>query len=361
MDYIRMPPLPASVRDFFGSGAWTGIAAEDVPALDEHGLIPLLFARTREPLLRDAAVAAAAAEPLRLADLRRVLEALSTAGVVPLILKGTALAYQLYAAPELRPRGDTDLLVDRPDLDAVRAALSSLGYTERMTSGDELAIRQTLFFRTDGFGVDHAYDVHWDIANAPRFAQMLSVPELRSRSIAIPPIAPHARALSRPDALLHACIHRVAHHHGSERLIWLYDIHLLREAMTAEEHRELWTRAAEREMLAICIRSVDAARDWFGGAHDLASDYLDRSRLDAEEASARWLHCGRRRAAVTLDEIAALPTWRTRLRRIRQLAFPPPAFLYAQFGTRSPLALPFLYLWRGMRGTLRLLRRVSGE
>jgi len=44
-------------------------------------------------------------------ELVRVLAALTAAGMAPLILKGTALAYSHYASSMLRPRADCDLLV----------------------------------------------------------------------------------------------------------------------------------------------------------------------------------------------------------------------------------------------------------
>ena len=61
----------------------------------------------------------------------------------------------------------------------------------------------------------------------------------------------------------------------------------------------------------------------------------------------------------TFADFAALPGWRARLRRLRQLAFPPPAFVLQQFGARTRLALPWLYAWRGARGIARLFRRVA--
>src|SRR5688572_32535596 len=45
----------------------------------------------------------------------------------------------------------------------------SLGFVERLTSGDEHGVRQALFMRAGAFGIEHAYDVHWDITNTPLF------------------------------------------------------------------------------------------------------------------------------------------------------------------------------------------------
>ena len=78
--------------------------------------------------------------------------------------------------------------------------------------------------------------------------------------------APHALAPSHGDALLLACMHRVAHHHDNERLIWLYDIHLLRERMSRDEHAAFWRLAAERRVVTICERSIALAEEWFARA-----------------------------------------------------------------------------------------------
>ncbi|HEY6139211.1 MAG TPA: hypothetical protein VI670_15715, partial [Thermoanaerobaculia bacterium] len=66
-----------------------------------------------------------------------------------------------------------------------------------------------------------------------------------------------------------------------------------------------------------------------------------------------------RRLRVLRAELAALRGWRARARKLRQLAFPPAPFLQERFGTRSRLALPWLYAFRAARGVARLFRRVT--
>src|ERR1051325_9992633 len=95
--------------------AVTGLSAAEI---EEHGMAPLLYAQTGNSALRGAAVRAAALASFRLTDLRALLEALC--GIDVFIPKGTALAYSLYERPDLRPRADTDLLIDAAQLDAVR-------------------------------------------------------------------------------------------------------------------------------------------------------------------------------------------------------------------------------------------------
>jgi hypothetical protein len=331
-------------------------AARMLVSIEQHGIGPLLYSRLRDdswpvrPALRDAAIRAAAIESLRRADLRELLAAFETEGIRVVIIKGTALAYDLYASPELRPRGDTDLLIAESDRESMTRLLHGLGYESRLTSGDTLAVRQQSFVRSG-----HTYDVHWDISNSPIVRDALPFAEIVDRAMIVSRIAPNALAPSHVDALLLACIHRVAHHHDNERLIWLYDIHLLREAMTEEEHSRFWRLAAERRVVTICEHSIELADSWFATSKD------DRHRAGAmtrDEPSAAFLNRNRRRAAILRDEIQALG-WRARLRRVRELAFPPAGFMRQSFPSAPAVALPALYVWRGARGMVRLLRKVG--
>lgn len=339
------------------SAATDADAAQLVESIEQNGIGPLVYARLSgwpiQSALRDVAIRAAAGETSRLADLRAVLEAFEANGIRVLIIKGTGLAYDIYPSPELRPRGDTDLLIAESDLETVRTILHERGYTSPLTSGDTLAIRQQSFMRGG-----HVYDVHWDVANSPIVRDALPFEELLGRAIAVPRIAPNALAPSHVDALLLACIHRVAHHHDVERLIWLYDIHLLRESMSAEEHARFWRLAADRRVVAICERSIELADGWFAVArHDRAGDWLSEADRDRDEPSAAFLDRDRTRADVLTGDLKAL-SWRARMQRIRELALPPVGFMRQSFPSAPDAALPALYVWRGARGVLRLLRRV---
>lgn len=331
----------------------------EIEAIARHGVAPLLYARTHDGMLRAAAMHEAAIEPLREADVREVLAFLGAAGVETLVLKGTALAYDLYEAPELRPRADTDLLIRRERLDAARAAFASAGYAAAVTSGDEHGVRQMAFTRRDAQGIEHEYDVHWAVSNTPLFAHALQFDEVWSRSVPLPRLGPHARGLNRVDALMLACIHRVAHHHDDERLIWLIDIVLLRDRMSAAEHEEFWRRAADRGIVAVCSRSIEQAealRD--GAASDLAADWLPAERISAREPSSAFLDRDITHGGVLVANLRALSA-AERVRRLWQLAFPPAEFMRKSFGVRSGFALPFLYAVRAARGVIRLFRRVA--
>jgi hypothetical protein len=370
-DVLEPLPIPAAFHSLLRAvlrgepAAWPADAQNDdaarlLEAIEQHGVGPLVYSRLSgdswpiRATLRDAAIRAAAIESQRLADLRALLAELAALGIRVVIIKGTGLAYDLYDAPELRPRGDTDLLIAESDRDAVRRLMMEQSYECQLTSGDTLAVRQQSFVRGG-----HVYDVHWDVSNSPVVREALPFDDVISRAIAVPRIAPSALAPSHVDALLLACIHRVAHHHDNERLIWLYDIHLLREAMTPDAHARFWRLAAERRVATICERSIDLADAWFATKpHDRARDWLAEDVRTRDEPSAAFLDRNRRRASILGGDLKALG-WRSRLRRLRELALPPVAFMRQSFPSAPAVALPALYIWRGARGVARLLRRVT--
>lgn len=335
---------------------WPALTDDDARALASHGAGPLVYSIARVPRLRDQAMQAAAVEPMRLEDLRTVLAALASRGVDALLMKGTPLAYDLYPAPDLRPRGDTDLLIRHESIDAVRAAMLALGFEERITSGDEHAIRQVTFSRRDSFGVDHAYDVHWNIANRALLADTLRFDELRARAVNVPAISPQAMAFCDVDALLLACVHRTAHHHDSDRLIWLVDIALLRDRMSRAEHEEFWRLAAARRVVGVCMRSIELADEWCSrAARHGAEEFLTRDEIARDEPSRVYLDRNISYGRTMLADFRALP-WRARVRRVWQLALPPAEFMRQRFHARSRFALPWLYVYRGGRGIVRLFR-----
>lgn len=357
-DFVRTLPVPARLREplrraLAGEATpWPELSAEDVRMLIEHGVAPIAYHVAHPPELRAAAIHAAAVESLRLDDLREVLAELEAHGIDALVLKGSALAYDIYPAPELRPRSDVDMLIRRASLDALRVAMQSLGFKEILGSGDELAVRQATFTRVDAFGCEHAYDVHWDATNTPLFAGVLRFDEVLARAITAP-----FRMLSHVDALLLACIHRVAHHHDSERLIWLYDVALLRDRMSRDEHAEFWRIAAERRVVTVCIRSIELANEWCRRVpHQMASEFLSREEIERDEPSRVFINPELTYGQMILADLRALP-WAARFRRLWQLALPPRAFMQQSFPARGRMALPWLYVLRGARGVRRLFRR----
>src|SRR6185436_18039956 len=127
-----------------------------------------------------------------------------------------------------------------------------------------LACSQVSYHKTDGYGLQHALDIHWKTSVPPAFATALPADALTAGAVPVLLLGSRARAFGPAHALAIACIHRLAHHHGDERLIWLYDIHLLAGSLGRDDAREYVRLAADREIGAICEDGVCAARQTFG-------------------------------------------------------------------------------------------------
>jgi hypothetical protein len=354
-------------------------AASDVVEFLKHartnGVMPLLNAVLANQAvhdewpfeIRDAcrneARAQAMYELAHRAELNRILSALDSVGVIPLILKGTALAYSHYPNPALRPRGDTDLLIPLAGRNATEHTLEELGYAKGEGVEGEFISYQTTWSRSDKFGATHDLDVHWRINNSQALAQVHSYDELSSRATLLPALGPDARALAPVDALIFACIHRAGHVNAPyfvdgvarldvNRLIWLYDIHLLVSRMSAEELDAFTTLAAVKRIRAICRDALLRTSQQFATripTHVLEA--LDNAGL--AEPSACFLTGGRMRQMAS--DFGALEGWGDRIGWVKELAFPPARYMRWKYADAAIKWLPILYARRGLSGMARLV------
>ena len=176
--------------------------------------------------------------------LTRVHAALADIGVQPVLLKGTALAYALYPDPMLRARGDTDIIIPSTERWRVHDVLTTLGFELDMgVSGEFISYEASYTFTAADMGM-HNIDLHWRINNSELLSRLFSYDELLENAIHLPKLCPEALGVSPVYALLLACMHRATHkqnpyyvdgvaYYSADRLIWLYDIHLLAKSLSS--------------------------------------------------------------------------------------------------------------------------------
>jgi hypothetical protein len=324
----------------------------------DHGVLPLAVERVgkaewldvsqglRLRLRREAVDEATRAE-LAAADLRRVLAALRDATVHPILLKGAALAYTHYRYPGLRPRLDTDMLIRPADVEASHRVFRALHaeYLPHVTG--TYVMSQFHYVTRDGFGCAHAYDIHWRIAVPIVFSQTLQFDEIDAGAEPIGELGPHARGPSPEHALILACVHRAAHHSGSDRLIWLYDIHLVAERLTPQQQDGFVALAIGRGVAAVASDGLAAARDRFHGTvttalHARLSSVPRRS----EPLTSGFLRARRTPVRDAIANLRALGGTRQRLRLMRELVLPPAGYMREVYARGSRAPLPLLYLRR---------------
>jgi putative nucleotidyltransferase-like protein len=333
----------------------------------QEGVVGLLYDRTRADSaadlppalvegLRSGAHRQAAREVAQRGELRRLVAAIRTSGVEMLLMKGASLAYQVYPDPAWRVRADVDVLIRAGDRDRVRSCLDEIGYMCEPQVAGRFATYQFHAAHVDAHGVRHLCDVHWKIANPQRFANAILFDELAQAAVQIPALGPDARGLGRAHALWLACVHRVAHHADRDPLPWLYDVHLLVEALDAADTARFITLAARTGVRRICLNTLVLARTRFGTTMpQTALTALEAEPVD--EPSAVFLSPGLRPFDVLLDDLRVLASWRARLTLLKEHLFPSAAYVRYTYAQGSSAPLPWLYVRRVVTGASKWFRR----
>ena len=335
-----------------------GLDVAVLAAAADHGVAALLATMPATERWPDAIRATlgrtrraeAAAEVIRRQDLVSLLSHLHDAGIPALLMKGASIAYTHYPSPWLRPRFDTDLLVAPADRARADEVLRGLGYQPATHFDGDFVTHQFRYDRPSKFEFNDVVDLHWKIANPHVFADAFSFDELAADAVAVPALGPETRTLSTAHAFLIACVHRVAHHGNSERLIWLYDIHLLAAAMDAAFGDRVVDLAHAKQLRAVCARGIAQAQSRF--AIEPPAGWIARlqSGVEGSEPTAAFLRADRKKIDVLLSDLRTLGGWRQRLTLLREHLFPPAAYMRNAYGVTNPLLLPFSYVIRALTG-----------
>ena len=325
-------------------------------AAERHDIVPLVAHRllaignlpaTLESRLHSQARAAAIVDLVREAEVRRFFTAIDIAGVRALLLKGSHLAYTHYARPDLRARVDTDVLIARDARAAVHTMLTtSLGYVPAARVSNDLTAPQQAYSKRLPLA-RHTFDIHWELTSPRVFASMPSFEDLLERSERLPALGPAARVPAATDALLLACVHRVAHHLDAGDLKWLYDIHLLAGALSASE----WDRFVGLVRVcgfgAVSQHSLDRATEVFGTR---VPDTVRHGGLSANSAEPSASYLTPKSLLKRVIDDARTLSWRDRVRLAQAHLLPSEGYMRSTWAPGSRLPLAWLYTERVLRG-----------
>jgi hypothetical protein len=240
--------VPAASRDerWFGWLRGQELAAYAFYRLRAAGLeaqLPLEL----HALLREAFYNAAGAAMLRRRELAQVLQALDTAGIVPILFKGAALAHTVYPDPACRPMGDLDLWLTAAEMARAQAALKNLGYVQHVkpTRPIELQAQRggeiQMLGPPDGGGL---IELHWGIFAGEWLERTATVDEAAIRARAAPfTVAGHEALMLAPeDGLIQLAVHlAINHQFGQPFVRGLLDIVLLARTQPVD-----WTAVVAR-------------------------------------------------------------------------------------------------------------------
>lgn len=338
--------------------------------IDFHGIAGLIYS---QPALQ-AGLSDALGQALRDRTINRLLweknhalmlaRVLPLLGGVPLLFKGTALAYSFYVDPATRTRGDTDILVAEGGFECAGKALQDQGFAMHFPRRAEvISIEETYTF-TDRAGFEHHIDLHRKLSNSAALARLFTYQEFLDRSAALPDLGPAARALGKVDALLVACMHRKVHlqspyyvdgvaYLSADRLIWLYDIHLLARGFSEQDWRTLLSLARDKGLMEIVADGLGSAQQALNT--DIPANILpELGQNQQREAPARYLESQRGRQ-IALNFAATTGRGR-KAQFLRELAFPSASYMRKQFAHVRPAWLPWLYFVRAVAGIRKLIQ-----
>jgi hypothetical protein len=356
------------------------LAASLIERATYHGVISLLHERLkRDPAAgkewpqtvlqacHASALAQAMWELRHRAVLQEVFSKLASVGIRPVIFKGTALAYTLYPEGTLRSRGDTDFIIPPQTQALVADTLTKLGFERQTGMTGESVSYQASFTRTESAGDAHTLDVHWRINNSELLSRLFTHEELLRHAQPVPELGPDAFAAGPVHALLLACMHRATHKHNpyyvdgvayysGDRLIWLYDIHLLSGCFNNEHWNEFVRQAEQKGLCSVCLEGLDRARTAFHTS--LPQGVLDAlAQSGKDEVLARYLESSAMRQQWM--DFCALPGITRKLEFIGETLFPPASYMQQKYPEAKAGKLPWLYLKRAASGIAKRLQRAD--
>ena len=249
-------PSPDALRGWLASDS---LDTSGVDWLQAQGLAAFTFHRLREAGvlarlpgdvqhgLQNAYYAAAGINVMQRRETEAVLRALADAGVETVLMKGTPLAYTVYAEPACRLKGDLDIWLPPAQLPAAISALQPLGYAPYDKSDRPAAFisltggEQQLVGRDPGTGL---VELQWPAFRGEwvRRATAVDHAAIWARRVAVPIEGRSTRAMAPEDLLIHLCLHMAINHgFGEPALRNLLDVHLVAVQMAPD-----WGVVAER-------------------------------------------------------------------------------------------------------------------
>ena len=293
-------------------------------------------------------IASQLARQTELAQLLRLFEKKS---LKPLLLKGEALAQTLYPSAHLRTRCDTDLFfADKKTAEKAWKILEAQRYQRIPTMEGRFSGFQFACTRQLPSGITMELDIHNRINNYQWFSQRLSYDELIAESclFAYPtPQRDHVNvAIVNPlYQLIHACVHRICNRvrQTENRLIWLYDIHLLYSNLTSGDRDKLVRVAHDKDLSGIILEGLNASVATF--ATPVEKQLLDRLSGNSRNETASFNPHGRR-IHFYLQDWFQNKGFCNKLRHLMEKLFPPASYVREKYQVKNRYLLPWYYLKR---------------
>ena len=164
---------------------------------------------------------------LLLQELESLIEKFRQGGIEIIILKGAALAYEVYGDIALRGFDDIDILIKRKDRDKIFSILRKCGYSISQKERLDFSLKyrsQVLFAKDSKFFID----LHWNLMDLERYNKVTNIDLDRiwnnKQPLDIKGISSYQLSLN--DTIIYQCLH-LAIQHAFKGLLMCVDINEL--------------------------------------------------------------------------------------------------------------------------------------
>jgi len=182
----------------------------------------------------------------------------------------------------------------------------------------------------------------------------LTFSELSERSTSVESLGHSVLLPSAVDSMIIACLHRLGHHANDERLIWLYDIHLLACSLNEDDWEELCLLCEDKQLSAITLDALTVCNDLLGT--DIPAQIKEELKTLARrnEPSKLFLQKQLSEWSIFKQDLKALDGIKLKLQLIEEHFFPTADYIREQMGTDN---LFLGYTKRFLRGLMRVMKK----
>ena len=263
-----------------------------------------------------------------------------------IMLKGEALSHSIYPMPHLRTKTDIDLLF-RSKAESERASntLETEGYQRMLSQQGTFVGYQFVYHKQYASGFRMVFDIHNEITNYLWFNRKLRYQYLLENSNFIEIENVKVRVLNTVHALIHACVHRITNKSNdtSDRLIWLYDIHLLSQSLDDTQWQDLLQVCLSKHLSEIVLQGLQVSHETL--ASSLPSKYIDQLKSNAATCNDPFSK-KRRRIHMYWSDFILNKGFSNKLTQIRERVFPPVDYMLKRYDLKSRRWVVYYYLKR---------------
>lgn len=275
---------------------------------------------------------------------------LSNANIDFIVLKGEALAHRLYPESYLRSRCDADLLFRSEEAsNEAWKILKAEGYQKANTLQGKFVGYQFNCSKKLGEGLSNDLDIHHKISDYLWLANKLPFEELYAEAEDLKIGDQTVQTTGTVHSLLHNCIHRASNLtlNQENRLIWLYDIHLLCGQLSEYEWSRLVELAKGKSLAFIVYEGLRTSQEMY---QTEIPDEVSSSLRDAGNKEDHPFGKTRKRWRLYLYDFIQNKGVLNKACQIREHLLPRTEYIETKYPKATKLTLPYYYMKRLFSG-----------